>query len=81
MLQSLDNSADIFNALSNMALTVDDADVLLNSAYSIGENISEFMLSSSRKKHLAYLMAEQGIMVGNLEQTSSINLPKHNLNR
>lgn len=37
------------------------------------------MIASHRKKHLAYLMADQGLMVGNPELTS--NLPKQTINR
>lgn len=78
-LRGTTNSADIFNLLSDLPGTVDDADYLLDVSYKVAGSLNEIMITSHRKKHLAYLMVDHGVLIGNPERT--LNLPKERINR
>ena len=69
----LDNSAQIFNALSDVPGDVQDVDDMLEVAYRVASSLSDVVINTHRRKHLAYLMADQGAIV-NPESTR--NLPK-----
>ncbi|XP_041474245.1 small G protein signaling modulator 3 homolog isoform X4 [Lytechinus variegatus] len=80
-LLSLDNSAQIFNALSDLPGVVDDMDKLVQK-YEIGmrhsASLTDIIVDTHRRKHLAYLMAEQGAIVN---PESAGNLPKQQVNK
>lgn len=78
-LRELQNSADIFNALSDLPRTIHEVDELLDVAYSLAGSFSDVTLDSYRRRHLAYLMSDRGTLVGNPE--SAANLPKQHLSR
>lgn len=96
-LKTLENSAQIFNALAVIPGEVDDMDMLLEVsvtglyvrscidctefkvAMEVGSKISIDMIQTYRRRHLAYLMADQGALVGNPDSTS--HLPKQHLAR
>lgn len=77
-LQVLENSAQIFNALSDIPGEVDDVDKLFEVSYEIAGSLTDMALETHRRKHLAYLMADQGAL---LNPENSKNLPKQHLNR
>lgn len=78
-LKELMNSADIFNALSDLPRQIHEVDELLDVAYSLAGSFSDVTLDSYRRRHLAYLMSDRGTLVGNPE--SAANLPKQHLSR
>ena len=102
-MQKLENSAQIFNALSDIPGAIDDVDQLLKvgtiikffsilSCYIYYEifhlfkisletasSLNDVSIETHRRRHLAYLMADQGALVGNPEAAN--NLPKQHLSR
>lgn len=78
-LKTLENSAQIFNALSDIPGEVDDVDKLLEISMELANSLNEVMIETYRRRHLAYLMADQGALVGNPE--AAPNLPKQHLAR
>ncbi|XP_055849031.1 small G protein signaling modulator 3 homolog isoform X2 [Episyrphus balteatus] len=78
-LQHLENSAQIFNSLSDIPGEVDDVEVLFANALEVGGSLSQTVIDTHRRRHLAYLMADQGGLVGNPEAVP--NLPKQQLAR
>ncbi|EDW15678.1 small G protein signaling modulator 3 homolog [Drosophila mojavensis] len=77
-LKHLENSAQIFNSLS-MCCEVDDVEVLFRQALEVGGSLSQTVIDTHRRRHLAYLMADQGHQIGNPEVAA--NLPKQHLSR
>ena len=59
-LISLENSADVFNTLSDIPSCVDDADVLFSSASKTVGSLTLAVLDTHRAKHRAYLLSEVG---------------------
>lgn len=78
-LKGLENSAQIFNALSDIPGDIDDVDHLLDVSFRVVSSLSEVVMETHRRRHLAYLMADQGALVGNPEAVP--NLPKQHLSR
>lgn len=104
-LKDLENSAQIFNSLSNIPGDIDDVEALFEISMEVGgvsdlsgeqkiltypnyntnstpvcfQSLSKTVIETHRRRHLAYLMADQGGLVGNPEATS--NLPKQQLTR
>ncbi|XP_043266479.1 small G protein signaling modulator 3 homolog [Venturia canescens] len=78
-LKLLENSAQIFNALSDIPGDIDDVDQLFQVSLELGGSLSDVLIETHRRRHLAYLMADQGGLVGNPD--ASPNLPKQHLNR
>ncbi|XP_050313746.1 small G protein signaling modulator 3 homolog isoform X2 [Anthonomus grandis grandis] len=78
-LKTLENSAQIFNALSDIPGDIDDVDKLLEVSIEHTSSLKDVMIETYRRRHLAYLMADQGALVGNPEAAS--NLPKQHLAR
>jgi len=72
-LKKMDSSAQIFNFLSDIPSKVDDIDELIAASYEVAQSLNHGLIESHRRKHLAYLMADQGAIL-NPEQTK--NLPK-----
>ncbi|CAK8694935.1 unnamed protein product [Clavelina lepadiformis] len=60
LLTELDNSAMIFNALSEIPTLVDDGDQLLKASNDTAGSLSAVVLDTHRAKHQAYLLAEHG---------------------
>ncbi|CAD5123331.1 DgyrCDS11688 [Dimorphilus gyrociliatus] len=77
-LKSYDNSAQIFNALSDAPGDVQDVEALLEVSFRIAGSLSDVIVETHRRKHLAYLMADQGALVN---PESAKNLPKQQLNK
>ncbi|XP_065365739.1 small G protein signaling modulator 3 homolog [Calliphora vicina] len=78
-LHNLENSAQIFNSLSDIPGEVDDVEDLFKLALEVGGSLSQTVIDTHRRRHLAYLMADQGGLVGNPEAVP--NLPKQHLAR
>lgn len=78
-LKTLENSAQIFNALSDIPGDIDDVDKLLDISIELTSSLNDVTIETYRRRHLAYLMADQGTLVGNPE--SAPNLPKQHLSR
>lgn len=76
-LQDLENSAQIFNALSDIPGEIEDVDRLFQIAMEVGGFLTMSGIETHRRRHLAYLMADQGVLVGNPENAN--NLPKQKL--
>ncbi|XP_033630049.1 small G protein signaling modulator 3 homolog isoform X2 [Asterias rubens] len=81
-LLKLENSAQIFNALSDLPGGIDEVDKLIEKACEVGmkhsASLTDIIVDTHRRKHLAYLMAEQGAIV-NPENTG--NLPKQHIHK
>lgn len=77
-LIDLDNSAQIFNALSDVPGDVQDVDELIEISFRIAISLTDMIVETHRRKHLAYLMADQGTIVN---PESAKNLPKQQLNK
>ncbi|XP_077979696.1 small G protein signaling modulator 3 homolog [Glandiceps talaboti] len=77
-LLDLENSAQIFNALSDIPGDIDDVDKLIEAAMKVSSSLTDVIIDTHRRKHLAYLMAEQGQIVN---PESAGNLPKQQLHR
>lgn len=78
-LKVLENSAQIFNSLSDIPGEIDDVEVLFQVSSEVGGSLSRTVIETHRRRHLAYLMADHGALVGNPE--SNPNLPKQHLVR
>ncbi|EDS34333.1 GTPase-activating protein gyp2 [Culex quinquefasciatus] len=78
-LENLENSAQIFNSLSDIPGDIDDVEHLFAISTEVGGSLSPMVIETHRRRHLAYLMADQGGLVGNPEAGS--NLPKQHLAR
>lgn len=78
-LQGLENSAQIFNSLSDIPGEIDDVERLFAVAAEVGGSLSTTVIETHRRRHLAYLMVDQGGLVGNPEAMP--NLPKQQLVR
>ncbi|XP_045214521.2 small G protein signaling modulator 3-like isoform X2 [Mercenaria mercenaria] len=77
-LKTLDNSAQIFNALSDVPGDVQDVDELIELSYRVCGSLTDIVVDTHRRKHLAYIMADQGAIVN---PESAKNLPKQQLNK
>lgn len=78
-LQNLENSAQIFNSLSDIPGEIDDVETLFKISMEVGGSLSQTVIDTHRRRHLAYLMADHGALVGNPEVVP--NLPKQHLVR
>lgn len=78
-LQNLENSAQIFNSLSDIPGEVDDVEFLFKIAQEVGGSLSKTVIETHRRRHLAYLTASSGGLIGNPEIVP--NLPKQQLAR
>ncbi|XP_014681898.1 PREDICTED: small G protein signaling modulator 3 homolog [Priapulus caudatus] len=77
-LTSLENSAQIFNALSDIPGDVEEVELILELSQRVAGSLSEVIIETHRRKHLAYLMADQGAIVN---PEAARNLPKQQLSR
>ena len=59
-LVTLDNSADVFNLLSDIPSCVEDPDLLFSNATKIVGSLSQVVLDTHRAKHQVYLTKELG---------------------
>ncbi|KAI8478067.1 Small G protein signaling modulator 3 [Branchiostoma belcheri] len=73
-LCELENSAAIFNALSDIPGDIQDVDELIEMAMQTSGSLTDVVLEAHRRKHLAYLMADQGQIIN--PDTTATNLPK-----
>ncbi|XP_037039630.1 small G protein signaling modulator 3 homolog [Bradysia coprophila] len=78
-LRTLENSAQIFNSLSDIPGEIDDVEYLFQISQEVGGSLSKTVIETHRRRHLAYLMASSGGLIGNPEVAP--NLPKQQLNR
>lgn len=72
-LCSLENSAQIFNALADIPGEMGDVGLLLEASERASADVTEAAIDALRRKHLAYLMADQGAL---LNPEHARNLPK-----
>ncbi|XP_050420566.1 small G protein signaling modulator 3 homolog isoform X2 [Adelges cooleyi] len=79
ILKTLDNSADIFNALSNIPGNISSIKELFEVCFEISSELTIENIETYRRRYLGYLMADGGAFVPNVE--CSTNLPKQHLNR
>ncbi|XP_037948480.1 small G protein signaling modulator 3 homolog [Teleopsis dalmanni] len=79
-LHNLENSAQIFNSLSDIPGEIDDVEVLFKQAMEVGGSLSQTVIDTHRRRHLAYLMADQGGLVP-CNSDAVPNLPKQHLAR
>lgn len=63
IILKLDNSAQIFNTLSDIPGDVKDADELLEAANKASASLTDVILETHRKKHMAFLMADLGVLM------------------
>nr|XP_018670908.1 small G protein signaling modulator 3-like [Ciona intestinalis] len=59
LLSDVDNSAEIFNILSDTPSLVDDASVLIEKSERSAGSLTQVVLDAHRRKHEAYLFSEQ----------------------
>ncbi|XP_077286279.1 small G protein signaling modulator 3 homolog isoform X2 [Arctopsyche grandis] len=80
-LTELSNSAQIFNALSDLPGRITDVEELIKMADELGgETLTQVLIDTQRRRHLAYLMADQGALLGG-DPSTAANLPKQQLAR
>lgn len=63
LIQS-ENSASIFNTLSDIPSQMEDAELLLGEAMRLAGSLTDVAVETQRRKHLAYLIADQGQLLG-----------------
>lgn len=80
-INELENSAQIFNALSDIPGEIEEIDTLLKVSLDVGGSLNQMMIDTHRRRHLAYLMVDQGALVGNLDINPIPNLPKQHLSK
>lgn len=78
-LRTLENSAQIFNSLSDIPGEIDDVEYLFQISQEVGGSLSKTVIETHRRRHLAYLMASSGGLIGDPEIAP--NLPKQQLAR
>lgn len=81
VLINQENSAQIFNALSDIPGEIDDVSELFKVSLDIGGALNQMVIDTHRRRHLAYLMIDQGALVGGNLETNIPNLPKQHLNK
>lgn len=81
LLINQENSAQIFNALSDIPGEIEDVAELCKTSLEISGSLNQMVIDTHRRRHLAYLMIDQGVLVGNLETSPIPNLPKQHLNK
>ncbi|XP_041447044.1 small G protein signaling modulator 3 homolog isoform X2 [Xenopus laevis] len=72
LIQS-ENSASIFNTLSDIPSQIEEADVLLREAMLISGTLTEVMIEAQRRKHLAYLIADQGQLLNSTAAVANLS--------
>lgn len=80
-IMKLENSAQIFNALSDIPGEIEDVTELFKVSLEVSSTLNQMVIDTHRRRHLAYLMIDQGALVGNLETNPIPNLPKQHLNK
>ncbi|KAM8777179.1 small G protein signaling modulator 3 isoform 2-T2 [Rhynchonycteris naso] len=63
LIQS-ENSASIFNTLSDIPSQIEDAELLLGEAMRLASSLTDMAVETQRRKHLAYLIADQSQLLG-----------------
>ncbi|XP_067876000.1 small G protein signaling modulator 3 [Heterodontus francisci] len=58
LIQS-ENSASIFNTLSDIPSQIEDPEVLIKESMKLAGSLTDVMIETQRRKHLAYLIADQ----------------------
>lgn len=69
LIQS-ENSASIFNTLSDIPAQMEDAELLLGEAMRLAGSLTDVAVETQRRKHLAYLIADQGQTLGTSASTN-----------
>ncbi|XP_045728434.1 small G protein signaling modulator 3 isoform X2 [Mirounga angustirostris] len=69
LIQS-ENSASIFNTLSDIPSQMADAELLLGEAMRLAGSLTDVAVETQRRKHLAYLIADQGQLLGTSATTN-----------
>ncbi|XP_026880892.1 small G protein signaling modulator 3 isoform X2 [Electrophorus electricus] len=75
-LVSSENSASIFNTLSDLPSQLQDGAVVLGEAVRLAGSLSQDTLDAQRHKHLAYILAEQAQLNTNNSHSLNANLNK-----
>ncbi|KAB5554308.1 hypothetical protein PHYPO_G00048850 [Pangasianodon hypophthalmus] len=75
-LVSSENSASIFNTLSDLPSQLEDGAVVLGEAVRLAGSLSQDTLDAQRHKHLAYILAEQTQLNSNNSHTLNTSLNK-----
>lgn len=73
-LKSLNSSSQIINFLADLPASIDDVEELIAASLSVAQSLHYGLIESQRRKHLAYLMADQGAIINPAAQAS--HLPK-----
>ncbi|XP_053325766.1 small G protein signaling modulator 3 [Spea bombifrons] len=72
LIQS-ENSASIFNTLSDIPSQIEEPDILLREAMMISGTLTEVMIEAQRRKHLAYLIADQGQLLNTTAAVTNLS--------
>lgn len=75
-LVSSENSASIFNTLSDLPSQLEDGAAVLGEAVRLAGSLSQDNLDAHRHKHLAYILAEQAQLNSNNSHSLHTNLNK-----
>ncbi|XP_056111140.1 small G protein signaling modulator 3 isoform X2 [Rhinichthys klamathensis goyatoka] len=75
-LVSSENSASIFNTLSDLPSQLEDGATVLGEAVRLAGSLSQDNLDTHRHKHLAYILAEQAQLNSNNSHSLHTNLNK-----
>lgn len=73
---SSENSASIFNTLSDLPSQLRDAPAVLGEAMRLAGTLSQETLEAHRHKHLAYILNEQAQLSNGNNTTLNTNLNK-----
>ncbi|TRY67052.1 hypothetical protein TCAL_07812 [Tigriopus californicus] len=83
-LSQQDNSAAIFNFLSTLPIKINDIDSLMKAMEDVRPTITDIIIEDNRRRHVAFLLSEQGSWRGDLERHitgSKIKLTKRTMKR
>lgn len=80
LIQS-ENSASIFNTLSDIPAQMDDAELLLGEAMRLAGSLTDVAVETQRRKHLAYLIADQGQTLGTGTTTNLSQVVRRRMQR
>ena len=83
-LKSAESSSQIFTILSELPAEMNDVDALLEASIRVASSVNKSLIDSTRRKHQAYLMAQNGSLINpsnyqNLPLTKEKPLLRNNI--
>lgn len=75
-LLAADSSSAIFSILSDVPSEIYDVDVLLETSIRVASSVNKSILDSARRKHQAYLMAQEGTIINTSNYQQNLPMSK-----